>query len=247
MEWEDIIPQRGIRIKQSPGVTVALRLPEGGRPHISVNVGRELRDALGWRPKQRVRVQRNSAAGLVRLSLTEDAAIGYSLHGAASDTCISANFPLPDLPAERRKAEGVENRIEGEALIFALPEWARGAVQEPQPTPAAPAFVPQTFASATASATVSDRIKAGIAAARQAREAGVPLPASPGSGKASKLHAPTDADAAIPDARDRLEAMAQLRRGRSVRDVAKEFGFKIDAVAGWHDEILAERVKGRAA
>ena len=117
MEWEDIVPQRGVRIKQSPGVTVALRVPASGRPMMTVTIGREMRDTLGWRPKQRVRVQRNMAAGLVRLSLTDEPGAGYALHGSGANSCLGAAFHFPGLPAERRRAEPAENRIEEGALI----------------------------------------------------------------------------------------------------------------------------------
>lgn len=126
MEWEDIVPQRGVRIKQSPGVTVALRVPAAGRPMMAVTLGREMRDTLGWKPKQRVKVQRNMAAGLVRLSLTDEPGAGYSLHGSGANSCLGATFHFPGLPAERRRAEPAENRIEDGALIFAAPAWARG-------------------------------------------------------------------------------------------------------------------------
>ena len=102
MEWEDIVPQRGVRIKQSPGVTVALRVPDAGRPMMAVTIGREMRDTLGWQPKQRVRVQRNMAAGLVRLSLTDEPGAGYSLYGPGANSCLGATFHFPGLPAERR-------------------------------------------------------------------------------------------------------------------------------------------------
>ena len=126
MEWEDIVPQRGVRIKQSPGVTVALRVPDAGRPMMAVTIGREMRDTLGWQPKQRVRVQRNMAAGLVRLSLTDEPGAGYSLYGPGANSCLGATFHFPGLPAERRRAEPAENRIEGGALLVTLPAWARG-------------------------------------------------------------------------------------------------------------------------
>lgn len=240
MDWEDIVPQRGIRIEATPGVTVALRLPKDSRPHISATIGRAPLAELGWRPKQRVRVQRAATEGLIRLSLTDDAALGYALHGAASDTCVSVNIPLPQLPWEKRKSEGVENRIEGGALIFALPAWARGDGQPGRAIPLVEAPQP--------AATVTDRIKAGIAAAKAARGAGVALPTTSGSSKASKLSAPLDSDAADPDARDKLEAKQELRKGKSVRDVARDFGFRLDLVASWHAEVLAEReAKGRAA
>ena len=135
MDWEDIIPQRGIRIEATPGVTVALRLPKDGRPHISASIGRAPLAALGWRPRQRVRVQVNAAAGLMRLFLTDDPALGYGLLGAASDSTVAVNVPLPDLPREKRPSEGVQNRIEDGALIFALPAWAR------PPVPDAPAAI----------------------------------------------------------------------------------------------------------
>ena len=135
MDWEDVVPQRGIRIEATPGVTVALRLPKDGRPHISASIGRAPLAALGWRPRQRVRVQVNAAAGLMRLFLTDDPALGYGLLGAASDSTVAVNVPLPGLPHDKRKAEGVENRIEGGALIFSLPAWAR------PPAPDAPAAI----------------------------------------------------------------------------------------------------------
>lgn len=245
MEWEDIIPQRGIRIEATPGVTVALRLPKDGRPHISASIGRAPLAALGWRPRQRVRVQVNAAAGLMRLSLTDDPALGYGLLGAASDSTVAVNIPLPGLPHDKRKAEGVENRIEGGALIFSLPAWARGARQEF--APARPAAAPASASSAPPSllATAGDAIRAGIAARKEAIAAGLPPP--PRSGKATKAEPPRDTDAADPDARDRFEAKQELRKGKSVRDVARDFGFRIALVASWHAEVLAEREKRRAA
>lgn len=133
MEWEDIVPQRGVRIKQSPGVTVALRVPDAGRPMMAVTIGRKMRDTLGWQPKQRVRVQRNMAAGLVRLSLTDEPGAGYSLYGPGANSCLGAAFHFPGLPAERRRAEPAENRIEGGALLVTLPAWARRQEEAPGP------------------------------------------------------------------------------------------------------------------
>jgi len=248
MEWEDIVPQRGVRIKQSPGVTVALRVPDAGRPMMAVTIGREMRDTLGWQPKQRVRVQRNMAAGLVRLSLTDEPGAGYALHGSGANSCLGATFHFPGLPAERRRAEPAENRIEEGALIFAAPAWARGEqparVTPPaeKPTPPPPKPAPT---SAVASAATSDKIKAGIVARKEALAAGAPPP--PKIAGRSKHDAPLAGDAADPDGRDELEAKQELRKGKSVRDVARDFGFRIDLVASWHAEVLAEREKGRAA
>jgi len=246
MDWEDIIPQRGIRIEATPGVTVALRLPKDGRPHISASIGRAPLAALGWRPRQRVRVQVNAAAGLMRLSLTDDPALGYGLLGAASDSTVAVNVPLPGLPHDKRKAEGVENRIEGGALIFSLPAWARGARQEfaPARPAAAPASASASSAPPPLLAAAGDAIRAGIAARKEAIAAGLPPP--PRSGKATNHEPPRETDAADPDARDRLEAKQELRKGKSVRDVARDFGFRLDLVSRWQEEILAERA-GRAA
>lgn len=188
MEWEDIIPQRGIRIEATPGVTVALRLPKDGRPHISASIGRAPLAALGWRPRQRVRVQVNAAAGLMRLFLTDDPALGYGLLGAASDSTVAVNVPLPGLPHDKRKAEGVENRIEGGALIFSLPAWARGnaatfmrdsAPAMPDKPPAAPSIArpaPPVAPPAPPSllAAAGDAIRAGIAARQEAIAAAPP-------------------------------------------------------------------------
>lgn len=167
MEWEDIVPQRGVRIKQSPGVTVALRLPTAGRPMMAVTMGREMRDTLGWKPKQRVKVQRNMAAGLVRLSLTDDPGAGYALHGSGANSCLGATFHFPGLPAERRRAEPAENRIEDGALIFAAPAWARGE----QPGRAALLVEPQKSAPVTrAPSTTTAQPDAALADAAVAKK-----------------------------------------------------------------------------
>jgi len=55
-----------------------------------------------------------------------------------------------------------------------------------------------------------------------------------------------DPDAAAPDRRDELEAKQLLRKGTSISDVVREFGFSFATVVGWHESVLAER-KGRAA
>lgn len=167
MEWEDIVPQRGVRIKQSPGVTVALRVPAAGRPMMAVTIGREMRDTLGWKPKQRVRVQRNMVAGLVRLSLTDEPGAGYALHGSGANSCLGATFHFPGLPAERRRAEPAENRIEDGALIFAAPAWARGE----QPGRATPLAVPPKPAPLTrAPSTTSAQPNAALADAAVAKK-----------------------------------------------------------------------------
>ena len=166
MEWEDIVPQRGVRIKQSPGVTVALRVPASGRPMMAVTLGREMRDTLGWKPKQRVRVQRNVAAGLVRLSLTDEPGAGYALHGSGANSCLGATFHFPGLPAERRRAEPAENRIEDGALIFAVPTWARGE----QPGRAAPPAKPSKPSKPAPPSTTSAQPDAAAADAAVAKK-----------------------------------------------------------------------------
>lgn len=167
MEWEDIVPQRGVRIKQSPGVTVALRVPAAGRPMMAVTIGREMRDTLGWRPKQRVRVQRNMAAGLVRLSLTDEPGAGYALHGSGANSCLGAAFHFPGLPAERRRAEPAENRIEDGALIFAAPAWARGE----QPGRAIPLAKPSKSAPPITTSAQPDAAAADAAVAKKTAKA----------------------------------------------------------------------------
>jgi len=54
---------------------------------------------------------------------------------------------------------------------------------------------------------------------------------------------PADRRVALRQAR----VLARLRTGESVRDVARDFGFRLDLVASWHAEVLAERAKVKAA
>jgi len=163
-----------------------------------------------------------------------------------------AKFPVVaplDLP-EARSTDVEEWRVELGALTLRLPATLRGAT--PDKPPAAPSIARRGVASASASsappsllAAAGDAIRAGMAARKEAIAAGLPPP--PRSGKATKHEPPRETDAADPDARDRLEAKQELRKGKSVRDVARDFGFRIDLVASWHAEVLAEREKGRAA
>lgn len=187
-----------------------------------------------------------------------------------------AKFPVVaplDLP-EARSTDVDEWRVEPGALTLRLPATLRGgmpdrpAAMHGKPAPMqdkaapmqdkAPAAAPVARAAPPVEPPkpAPQPPQAPTAAAPKPPAPAVARPAPPpvlpraetGSGSRSKHDAPLEVDAADPDARDRLEAMQELRKGKSVRDVARDFGFKIALVASWQEQVLAERAaKGRAA
>lgn len=126
MAWETIKPQRGQRVTVSRGVTVSWRKPSGAaQPNMRLTIASPVAEALGWRGKDRVLVQRDLAAGLLRLSRT-DASESYALHGSKTSAVVSAHFAFAGLAlAERQTAKLTPHRIEDGALIVELPAWAK--------------------------------------------------------------------------------------------------------------------------
>jgi hypothetical protein len=218
-----------------------------------VSLGGPLATELGWSKKQRVLVERDRQAGLLRLSPTA-APAGYTLTGPASGAMVVATFSVPDITGPGRKAQPAPHRIEAGALIVEMPAWARAVT-----APSAPAIADKAAAMPDKrtsmphrTAAVPDRPAASAAPAARVNHAAasaqpaVSQAAPPRPGRERRDDPPTNRDAADPDQRDELEAKQLLRKGMSVRDVARDFGFAISTVAGWHEQVLAER-KGQAA
>jgi hypothetical protein len=236
MEWEDILPQRGRKVTASPGVTVSWRVPTKGHAKMHVTIGNGVTAQLGWTARDRVRVQRNVAAGLLRLAKGATGDGTYALHGAPKSSVLAAGFPFVGMEGlAAQKATPVEYRVVDGALVLDLPAWARSQAQvakPAQPPAASRPLVPELLtAKPPASAQPAAMQPASTRPPRQGRE--------------RRDDAPTAADAKTPDAQDVAEAKQMLRRGKSVREVAEEFGFKMSVIQGWQDEVRAER--GKAA
>ncbi len=180
-----------------------------------------------------------------------------------------AKFPvLPPLALAPANSTDVDEwSVEPGALTLRLPAAMRGGMPDkPAAMHGKPAPMPDKAAVAPPAARATSPVDLPKPAQPppQAPTAAAPKPpmtrrswlapppvlprAETGGGSRSKHDAPLEVDAADPDARDRLEAMQELRKGKSVRDVARDFGFKIALVASWQEQVLAERAaKGRAA
>lgn len=220
---ESVMAQMGVELRHE----MDLHIGEGedaGWIRVETASGRNGR-AIGKLPQ--------TASGLVKFPLPASAP-----YPPTNSTDVTEWRIEPGALTLRLPAALLGDRPAFVAPPVAKPPVARAIplVERPEPAAAAPP---------AACLTASDKIKAGIAAAKLAREAGIPRDGS--GGKASKHAPPLETDAADPDERDRLEAMQELRKGKSVRDVARDFGFKLATVAGWQEQVLAERAKGRAA
>jgi pyruvate/2-oxoglutarate dehydrogenase complex dihydrolipoamide acyltransferase (E2) component len=109
-----------------------------------IAIAAHLARTLGWQRRQRVAVQRNVSAGLMRLALSDDTDRTYSLHGTAASGSLAVMPRPPGLGhlTGNQAAEAVEHRIEDGALILAMPAWAIPPGLEADATPKAPPPAP---------------------------------------------------------------------------------------------------------
>ena len=237
---------------------------------VGIIMARGVMDSMGVDPGAELdlHVGQGEDAGWLRLE-TASGRNGRKLGKLPQTQSGLAKFPVvaPLALPEARSTDVDEWRVEPGALTLRLPATLRGSMPDKAAAMhAKPAPMPDKAAVAPPAARATSPVdlpkpapqppQAPTVAAPKPPAPAVARPAPPpvlpraetGSGSRSKHDAPLEVDADDPDARDRLEAMQELRKGKSVRDVARDFGFKIALVAGWQEQVLAERAaKGRAA
>lgn len=173
-QWETITPQRGQRATTARGVSVSWRRPHGAASfHMCITVSEPVAQELGWKGKDRIVIQRNTAAGLLRASL-KDCAESYALHGSKTGGVVAAYFAYPGLPlTERQTARLVPHRIEDGALVLTLPDWARLNAARPAPAPSRAAPPPDPRAELEEEAARLFRLRQSVA--QVARTVKLPL------------------------------------------------------------------------
>lgn len=135
MEWLDIIAARGDRTPRA--VTLAYRRAGArSQPGFVLGIPGIVNEAMGWKPKDRLRIQVSADGEKMRLSLGEDKARSVSLLGKAGARLLNAVFSIPDTdPGDNKPAEDMPHSLEAAAVIVTLPAWARPATQKPASAP----------------------------------------------------------------------------------------------------------------
>ncbi|WP_135471026.1 hypothetical protein [Crenalkalicoccus roseus] len=244
VEWTEIPIRRGFRPGSGRQVSLAWRRGRGASFAV-VTIGGQVLADLGWQAGQRIATDLALRAGLLRL---RPAADGRKL--AVRGSCGVATVPLPHVAdTTPRPAAPVAHRVEGQALILTLPGWACLAEPAPSPVAEAPPAPPkaghyrdrltperaellrrlwpdpsltgeailqrlnalpgQPYTNPNSLYGIAPRL--GLPPRRGLRDAQPPAPA------ATAAAAETDLDA----------ARAMARGGRSVREIAEEFGWSI--------------------
>lgn len=166
MAWESVTPQRGRRISARVRVTAAWAAPNGTRKTgtLRVTLGNEVAAQLGWVAKERVSMDMDKAAGLVRLTrcITE----GWSLNGKKQHQLLELVLRLDYLQSEPRTATPIEHEIVGGAIILHLPAWARW--KEAAPAAATSFHAVKEAPARPARVSIVDRVPDQAEAARRA-------------------------------------------------------------------------------
>lgn len=170
MTWETIEPRRGQRVTVSRGVTVSWRKSSAAAAFsMNVTIAGPLAEQLGWAKKQRVQVQRDMAAGLLRLSRA-DGPTTFALNGAASGAVLAVTFGFGGLDLNKpERSAPAPHRIEGGALILELPAWARASA--PQRTVSPPPAKPTA---PSREETALSLLRARVGTDQVVRETGLP-------------------------------------------------------------------------
>ena len=130
MTWETVAPRSGERAR-SAGLTVAWRRSSSrSNPVLVITLaGWVVRD-LGLEKTHRLTIQRDRAAGRMRLCLAAGTADkGVSWKPSWRDGCVAVSVPLDDVVVlERKPAQATPYVLPSAGVLeLTLPPWARPA------------------------------------------------------------------------------------------------------------------------
>lgn len=140
MSWSPVLPPNAA--KHTPGaVTLVLGRPSNARWQRMILTLRIAQMACDWpwcRPGRSVNVEAGAGEDAGHLRITAN---GPWTFRKASGRVINVSLHLPAPPNAAgllRVRATIEHRIVGEAIIVALPDWARGGAAAPPSDPKAP-------------------------------------------------------------------------------------------------------------